>query len=224
MRSSSRAPWVRPSCSTIRAPTPRPGAGRGRGHQPCGDRRARHGHSGRRPGRRASWRLPKTAMRSSSMATMARCICARRRTLQRAYEEKVRFRARRQEQFRALRAVEPVTQGRQAHQPQHECRPAGRPAAARRIRRRGHRPVPHRTAVHDRLDHAEGGGAGSLLPQRHQAGGRRSRSPSARSISAATRSCPISARPRKKTRRSAGVRSAWRSTGRACCAPSFGRC
>jgi hypothetical protein len=29
-----------------------------------------------------------------------------------------------------------------------------------------HRALPHRTAVHDRFDHAEGGGAGALLSQR----------------------------------------------------------
>ena len=37
------------------------------------------------------------------------CICGRWPIIERSYEEKVRFRARRQEQFRALRAVEPVT-------------------------------------------------------------------------------------------------------------------
>ncbi|WKL40957.1 phosphoenolpyruvate-utilizing N-terminal domain-containing protein [Sinorhizobium meliloti] len=49
----------------------------GGGHQPCGHRRPRHGHSGGRPGGGGQWRSPKTAMRSSSTATMRRCICGR---------------------------------------------------------------------------------------------------------------------------------------------------
>jgi hypothetical protein len=49
------------------------------------------------------------------------------------------------------------------------------------------------------------------------------RSPSGRSISAATRWCPISARPKRKIRRLAGGRSVSRWTGPVCCAPSFER-
>ncbi len=60
-------------------------------------------------------------------------------------------------------------QGRQAHHLADECRPFGRPAASERSGCRGHRPFPHRAAVHDRLDHAEGGRAGSLLSQRSEA-------------------------------------------------------
>ncbi len=85
-----------------------PCAGGGGGHQPRGHRRPGHGHSGGRPGRRGSGARRKP-----------RCDHRRRRRcevhlrpmadLQRAYEEKVRFRARRQAQFRALRDVEPLT-------------------------------------------------------------------------------------------------------------------
>ena len=41
-------------------------------------------------------------------------------------------------------------QGRPAGRADDQRRPAGRPAASRRNRRRRHRPVPHRIAVHDR--------------------------------------------------------------------------
>ena len=41
-------------------------------------------------------------------------------------------------------------QGRPAGRADDQRRPAGRPAASRRDRRRRHRPVPHRIAVHDR--------------------------------------------------------------------------
>lgn len=88
----------------------------------------------------------------------------------RSYEEKVRFRARRQEQFRALRAVEPVTKDGQrialmmnagllVDLPQ--LSESGAEASA----------CSARAAVHDRLHHAEGGGAGAILPQCDKAGG-----------------------------------------------------
>ena len=41
---------------------------------------------------------------------------------------------------------------RRAGVAQHQCRPRVRPAASRSVRRRRHRPVPHRAAIHDRLD------------------------------------------------------------------------
>ena len=47
---------------------------------------------------------------------------------------------------------------------------------------------------------------------------------SARSTSAATRSCPTCASRRRRTRRSAGAPSASASTGPACCAPRCARC
>jgi phosphotransferase system enzyme I (PtsP) len=59
-----------------------------------------------------------------------RCICGRSRTSRRAYAEKVRFRARRQQMFRELRDAVEHDQGRRCNRPDDECRPAGRPAAA----------------------------------------------------------------------------------------------
>ena len=66
-----------------------------------------------------------------------------------AYSDKVRFRARRQAQYAALRTVPPVTLDGAAGVAQHQCRPLVRPAASRSVGRRRHRPVPHRAAIHD---------------------------------------------------------------------------
>ena len=92
----------------------RPGAGRRRGHQPCRHRRARHGHSGRRPdeGRRVAWR--KTATPSSSTARTAPCASAAAGRPRSAYAEKVRFRARRQEQSTGSCASSRRDQGRRS--------------------------------------------------------------------------------------------------------------
>ena len=81
----------------------------GRRHQPCGDRRARHGHSGGRPGGGCGGAGGKTAIRIIIDGDDGRVHLRPLPDLQRSYEEKVRSRARRQEQYRALRAVEPVT-------------------------------------------------------------------------------------------------------------------
>ena len=67
-----------------------------------------------------------------------------------AYVEQVRLRARRQVQYLALRDKPCVTKDGEAVTLHAQCRPAGRPAASRRDRRRRHRPVPHRAAVHGR--------------------------------------------------------------------------
>jgi phosphotransferase system enzyme I (PtsP) len=66
------------------------------------------------------WR--KTATRSLSMARMAPFICARLADVQNAYADKVRFRAKRQEQYRALRTVESRTRDGQYVTPADECR------------------------------------------------------------------------------------------------------
>ncbi|MEI2715137.1 MAG: putative PEP-binding protein [Nocardioides sp.] len=92
----------------------RPGAGGRRRHQPCRDRGARHGHPGRRPGRRAPCPCRKTATRSSSTARTARVHLRPQPDLEAAYAEKVRFRARRQELYRELRDQPSVSQGRRA--------------------------------------------------------------------------------------------------------------
>ena len=56
-------------------------------------------------------------------------------------------------------------QGRHQHHAADECRAGRRPAAACRGRRRGHRAVPHRAAVHGRLDLPARRGAGAALPR-----------------------------------------------------------
>ena len=71
-----------------------------------------------------------------------------------AYAEKVRFRAKRQEQYQLLRGAAGGHHRRAARQAADERRPARRPAASGRIGRGGHRPVPHRAAVHGRRDDA----------------------------------------------------------------------
>ena len=68
-----------------------------------------------------------------------------------AYSDKVRFRARRQAQYAALRTVPAVTLDGERVSLQHQCRACVRPAASRPVRRRRHRAVPHRAAIHDRL-------------------------------------------------------------------------
>ena len=69
-----------------------------------------------------------------------------------AYSDKVRFRARRQAQYAALRTVPPVTLDGAARVAQYQCGLRLRSAASRSVRRRRHRPVPHRAAIHDRVD------------------------------------------------------------------------
>ena len=143
---------------------------------------------------------------------------------QRSYDEKVRFRARRQAQFRALRAVEPVTKDGER---MSLLMNAGLLVDLPQLAESGAEGIGlFRTELQFMI--------ASTMPKAEEqesfyrnvieAGGGRSRSPSARSISAATRSSPISAGTRKKTRRSAGARSASRSTGRACCARSCAPC
>ena len=65
-----------------------------------------------------------------------------------AYGDKARFRARRQRKYRALARQALRHQGRSAHRAAHQCRTADRHPLPVGIRRRRHRPVPHRTAVH----------------------------------------------------------------------------
>ncbi len=94
---------------------------------------------------------------------------------QRSYEEKVRFRAPSAGAVPGAALRRAAHQGRAACVVDDECRAAGRFAAAFGSGRRRHRPVPHRAAVHDRLHDAEGGGAGTVLSQRAEAGGRAGR-------------------------------------------------
>ena len=104
-------------------------------------------------------------------------------------------------------------QGRPAHRAAHQCRPADGRAAPGRVGRRRHRPVPHRAAVHGVGDPAAPRAADPDVPRGGRGGRAASRWCSARSTSAATRCCPICASRRRRTRRSAGAPSAWRSIG-----------
>ncbi len=65
-----------------------------------------------------------------------------------AYVERVRLRARRQLQYLALRDKPCVTKDGETVTLDAQCRARGRPAAYRGDRRRRHRAVPHRAAVH----------------------------------------------------------------------------
>ena len=107
-----------------------------------------------------------------------------------AYADKARMRARRQDQYRALKRYSERHRRRRRHRPAHERRAADRHAASRRDRSAVDRPFPHRTAIH----------AGAALP-RASTPRRRSiapcstrpasgPSPFAPSTSAATRCCP----------------------------------
>ncbi len=98
--------------------------------------------------------------------------------------------------------------------PDDERGPAARHAASGGIGRRRHRPVPHRTAVHDRRDHAAAEGPdgflhSSVLDAAGDQPGRLPHPRSRRRQGAAL--CPWE---REKIRRSAGGRSASRSTAR----------
>ena len=78
---------------------------------------------------------------------------------------------------------------------------AVRSAASRSVRRRRHRPVPHRAAIHDLGDLPAARAADPHLQGDPRCRRRPARWCSARSMSAATRCCPISARARRRTRR-----------------------
>jgi hypothetical protein len=77
--------------------------------QPCGDRCPRHGHSGGGPGDRGIASLAEN--RDSIIVDGEDGIVHLRpmADVQNAYADKVRFRAKRQEQYQALRTVEPRT-------------------------------------------------------------------------------------------------------------------
>ena len=92
-----------------------------------------------------------------------------------AYVERVRLRARRQLQYLALRDRPCVTKDGVPVDAAAQCRPRRRPAAYRGDRRRRHRAVPHRAAVHGGGDAAAHRRAVLALPRgarrrRRQAG------------------------------------------------------
>ena len=128
------------------------GAGGRRPDLACRDRRARARHRGGRRDRQRHRHRRSGRRHHRRRHDAATCTCARRPTWRAAYAERVRLRARRQAQYRALRDKPCVTKDGETGHAAAQCRPAGRPAAYRRDRRRRHRPVPHRAAVHGGAD------------------------------------------------------------------------
>jgi len=143
--------------------------------------------------------------------------------LQKAYEEKVKLRARRQEQFRALRDVEPLTKDGKRITLQMN---AGLLVDLPQLSESGAEGIGlFRTELQFMISSTMPKGEEQESFYRsvlRQSGGRPVTS--ARWTSAATRWSRIFAAMKRRTRRSAGGRSACRSTGRACCAPNCGRC
>ena len=128
--------------------------------------------------------------------------------LEAAYAEKVRFRARRQELYRELRNKPSMTKDGVAVDAADECRAGRRPAAACRIGRGRHRPVPHRAAVHGRLDLSARRGAGAALPRRARRGARQAGDlPHHRHRRRQGAALFQERRDTRRTRRSAGGRS-----------------
>ncbi len=95
--------------------------------------------------------------------------------LEASYAEKARLRARRQDQYRALRDLAGVTAGRRRDRPAHERRPAHRFAAPERDRRLIDRAVSHRIAVHAGVALSAPERAGSALSVRSRRRGRAAR-------------------------------------------------
>ena len=192
--------------------------------EPRGDRRARAGHSGRRPGRRASWRCRRTATRSSSTARRRGAPAPRA--------------GRRSAPTRTRCGSEPAGRrsiARCAKSAGHPRRQGGSTLQMNagllvdlphlhESGRRGHRPVPHRAAIHDRLEHAAAEEQEALLPQRAEAGGRAAGDVPHPRHRRRQGAALFPQHRRRRTRRWAGGRSACRSTGRACCAPSCAPC
>ena len=84
--------------------------------------------------------------------------------VQASYGERVKLRARRQAQYRALRDRPCVTKDGQKVSIDDQCGARDRPAAYRGYRRGRHRPVPHGTTVHGRGHAAADGRTALALP------------------------------------------------------------
>ena len=126
----------------------RPGAGGRRAQLARRDRRARARHS---PRSARSPMPPASPIRAMPIIVDGATGDVHVRPspdMEAAYVERVRLRARRQLQYLALRDKPCVTKDGEHDHADAQCRPRGRPAAYRGDRRRRHRPVPHRTAVH----------------------------------------------------------------------------
>ena len=134
-RSSSRAPWGRPSFSTTTANAARPRAGGGRSDQPCRHRRpgARHRHG--RAGRAIV-----VSLRENGDAIVVDGEVRRgasppvRPNSRRPMPRRCASGPGRQAQLPALRDLPAVTRDGVRDHADDECRPARRPAASRRSR------------------------------------------------------------------------------------------
>ena len=149
----------------------RPGAGGRRADLACLDRGARARHSGGRRNRQCH--RPGRAGRRHHR---------RRHHRRRAYAPAARHRNRLWRAGQAARAAAGAIpraarqalrhQGRPQDRADDQCRPHHRPAASRRDRRRRHRPVPHRIAVHGRRYAAAHRRAARALPHRARCRGK----------------------------------------------------
>ena len=124
------------------------GAGGGLARRPCRDRGARARHSGRRPGQGRAGPSREPAISSSSTATRRQVMLRPGEDVQQAVEARLEARRGQRQRYAELRDLPAETRGRRARRAAAQCRPAARSALSRRDRRRRHRPVPHRVAVH----------------------------------------------------------------------------
>ncbi len=134
--------------------------------------------------------------------------------VEKAYAEKVRFRARRQAQYRRLRSKPAITRDGHTRLSAPQCRPSGRHA---RISRN---PARRASACFRTELPVHGHGAASRVREQEMLYSRVLDAAGERPVTfrsldiAATSCCPICARSRRRTRRSAGARSASASTAR----------
>ena len=159
-------------------------------HLACRHRGALHGPAAGV----ARWKASPTARAPATpswwTAKPAKCICARQPRSSRPSRKSARCARQAQARFAAIRDLPAVTRDGVRDPADDECRPGIRHAASEGIRRRRHRPVPHRTAIHDRRDHAAPGRPVRLLQDRSSMPRATSRWCSAPSIWAATRCLP----------------------------------
>ena len=151
----------------------RPRARGGRADQPCRHRRPRARHRRRRRGRERR-RLVENGDAIIVDGGAGEVHIRPPADVEAAYAEKVRFRARRQEQYQALRDQPAVT--RDGQRDRRCYLNAGLLVDLPHVEesgRRRHRPLPHRAAVHDRLAIARAPASSCALYTRGAGGGRR---------------------------------------------------
>ena len=184
------------------------GAGGRRRHQPCRHRRARHGHSGRRPDEGRRFHVGKRRRHHRRRRGRHASICGRSPISRRPMPKRSGSGRGGRKLYRELRKKPSVTKDGVQVDLLMNAGPGRRPAAAGRGGRGRHRPVPHRTAVHGRLDLPARRGAGEALPRRARRGARQAgHLPHHRYRRRQGAALLQERRRRKKTRRSAGARS-----------------